>query len=154
MEQRDEDGAEDACGKGAEQDGYLAGGAENVCGLRSEFAKGEGIDENCHCETDTSQAGDSEKHFPRCPFWHGSHFAHDGNETGKCDADRFAEQESEEDAHADKACTFDAWQCLENVEETDVGNDNSSVGKCENRHDEEVDPRIEGMFETDRKSVV
>ena len=36
------------------------------------------------------------------------------------------------------------------VEETDVRNDNTCIGKCKDRHDEEIDPRIKCVFQTVR----
>ena len=147
VEEHDEQGAEDAGGEGAEQDGYLAGGSEHVGGFGGEFAEGEGVDEDGHGEADAAEAGYGEEHFPGGSFGHGANFALDGDEGGEGDADGFSEEESEEDAHADESYAFE-WEGLENVEEADIRNNYTCIRKCKDWHDAEVDPRIEFVLKT------
>ena len=60
----------------------------------------EGIDEDGHRESYTSEAGDGKELAPAGVFRHGSKLAFDGKETCQGDAQRLSYYQTEEYAHA------------------------------------------------------
>ena len=145
MEHIDEDAAENACGEGTNENGYLAGVPHELTHFLWILAEGKGIDENGHGETDTTEASHSEEHLPCRVGRHGAHFALDGDETGKGDANGLSKEQSEEHTHA-HASEFRT--VLEDVEVGELGDLYASVGQGEDGHDEVVDIRIEGVLES------
>ena len=102
------------------------------------IAEGQRADEQAHGEADAAQQGDGDKLIPARVARLGGEFARHGKDGGGEDAERLAEQPTEEHAEGHR---------LEQPRQAKAVERPAGIGECEQRQDDKDDPRVQALLE-------